>query len=141
VHPALSLFSGDLSIRSNLKVPFSCKGNAVALLRNQATETRPTPSSDRILGFAVTELGLSVNQSRIMKKYLLPVLLALGLFALVPQQAKADDFTILMGPAYCQPHPQYYGGYYRRYYYYDNPYQYRQYHRHWRHWQREHDDE
>jgi hypothetical protein len=76
-----------------------------------------------------------------MKKYLLPVLLALGLFALVPQQAKADDFTILMGPAYCQPHPQYYGGYYRRYYYYDNPYQYRQYHRHWRHWQREHDDE
>jgi hypothetical protein len=46
-----------------------------------------------------------------------------------------------MGPAYCEPHPQYYGGYYRRYYYYDNPYQYRQYHRHWRHWQRENDDE
>jgi len=113
----------------------------VALLSNQATETRPTPSSDHTLGFAVTELGLSVNQSRIMKKYLLPVLLALGLFALVPQQAKADGFGIVMGPAYCQPHPQYYGGYYRRYYYYDNPYQYRQYHRHWRHGQREHDDE
>jgi hypothetical protein len=113
----------------------------VALLSNQATETKPTLSSDHTLGFVVTELGLSVNQSRIMKKYLLPVLLALGLFALVPQQAKADGFGIFMGPAYCEPHPQYYGGYYRRYYYYDNPYQYRQYHRHWRHWQRDHDDE
>lgn len=77
----------------------------------------------------------------IMKKYFLPVLLTLGLFALVPQQVKADGFSIFTGPAYCEPHPQYYGGYYRRYYYYDNPYQYRQEHRHWRHWQREHDDD
>ncbi len=61
----------------------------MALLSDQATETRPTPSSDRTLGFAVTELGLSANQSRIMKKYLLPVLLALGLFALVLQRTDA----------------------------------------------------
>ena len=77
-----------------------------------------------------------------MNKYFLPIMLALGLFALVPQQAKADGFGIFLGgPAYCEPQPQYYGGYYRRYYYYDNPYQYRQYHRHWRHWHREDDED
>ena len=77
----------------------------------------------------------------IMKKYFLLVLSALGLFALVPQQAKADGFGIFMGPTYCEPYPQYYGGYYRRYYYYDNPYEYWQYHRHWRHWHREDDND
>ena len=45
-----------------------------------------------------------------MKKYLLLVLSALGLVALLPQRAKADGyFGISVGPAYCDPYPVYYG--------------------------------
>ena len=45
-----------------------------------------------------------------MKKYLLLILLALGLVAFVPQKAKADGyFGISVGPAYCAPYPVYYG--------------------------------
>jgi hypothetical protein len=79
-----------------------------------------------------------------MKKYLLLILLALGLVAFLPQRAKADGyFGISVGPAYCDPYPVYYGGYYphyyRQYYYYDNPYRYG-YWRHHRHWHHDDDD-
>jgi hypothetical protein len=85
-----------------------------------------------------------------MKKYLLVILSALGLIALLPQKAKADGyFGISVGPAYCDPYPVYYGGYYqhyyypryyRQYYYYDNPYRYG-YWRHHRHWHHDDDDD
>jgi hypothetical protein len=73
-----------------------------------------------------------------MQKYLLLILLAIGLVAFLPQRAKADGyFGISVGPAYCDPYPVYYGGYYpryyRQYYYYDNPYRYGRHHRHWHH--------
>jgi hypothetical protein len=79
-----------------------------------------------------------------MKKYLLPILLALGLVAFLPQGAKAHGyFGIFVGPAYCDPYPVYYGGcnphYYRQYYYDDNPYGYG-YSRHYRHWHQDDDD-
>jgi hypothetical protein len=80
-----------------------------------------------------------------MKKYLLLILSALALAALVPQKAKADGyFDITVEPGYCAPYPAYYGGYYphyyRQYYYYDNPYRYR-YWRHHRHWHHDDDDD
>jgi hypothetical protein len=80
-----------------------------------------------------------------MKKYiLLPILLALGLVAFLPQTAKAHGyFDIYVGPAYCDPYPGYYGGYYphyyRQYYHDDNPYRYG-YWRHHRHWHHDDDD-
>ena len=85
------------------------------------------------------------QQVDFMKKYLPLFLLALGLFAFVPQKAKADGyFGITVGPAYCDPYPVYYGGYYpryyRHYYYYDNPYRYG-YWRHHRHWHHDDDDD
>ena len=75
-----------------------------------------------------------------MKKCFLLVLVALGLVAFVPQKSKADGyFNISVGPAYCDPHPVYYGGYYPQYYhhyYYDSRYEYwrGRHHRHWHHW-------
>jgi hypothetical protein len=79
-----------------------------------------------------------------MKKYLLLVLVALGLVAFSPREAKADvDFGISIGvPAYYDPYP--YGYYYRPYRYYGyRPYYYRRgyyrggyyrpYRRYWRH--------
>ena len=82
-----------------------------------------------------------------MKKYLLLILLALGLVAFVPQKAKADGyFGISVGPAYWGPYPVYYGGYYRHYYrhydYYDYPdgYGYWRHHRHGHHWHNDDDD-
>jgi len=85
-----------------------------------------------------------------MKQYLLVILSALGLIALLPQRAKADGyFGISVGPAYCDPYRVYYGGYYqhyyyphyyRQYYYYDNPYRYG-YWRHHRHWHHDDDDD
>ena len=81
------------------------------------------------------------GQINIMKNYLLPMLLVLGLVAFVPQKTKADGGVgAYFGPGYCEPYPQYYGGYYRRYYYYDNPYWYRHHHRHWRHWREDDED-
>ena len=79
-----------------------------------------------------------------MKKYLLLILLALGLVAFIPQKAKAEGyFGISVGPAYCAPCPVYYGGYYphyyRQYYYYDNPYRYGHW-RHHHHWHHDDDD-
>jgi len=87
--------------------------------------------------------GHTVSLFNFMKKYLLLFLLALGLVALAPQKAKADGyFGISVGPAYCEPHPVYYGGYYPHYYYNDNPYGYGywRHHRHWRHWHDDDDD-
>ena len=88
------------------------------------------------------DLALSKGQQvDFMKKYFLPVLLALGLVAFVPQKSKAGGyFSISVGPAYCDPYPVYYGGYYPHYYppyyYYDSPYGYGhwRHHRHWHHW-------
>ena len=77
-------------------------------------------------------------------KYFLLVALALGSAVFVPQQAKAGgSFSIMVGPAYYDPYPVYYGGYYRRYYYYDNPYGYGRWghYRHSRHWHHWHDDD
>jgi hypothetical protein len=67
-----------------------------------------------------------------MKKYLLLPLVALGLVAWVPNQAKAGvHVTFGVGvPAYYGPYP-YYGGYYPAYYY--HPYWHRWHHRHYYH--------
>ena len=82
-----------------------------------------------------------------MRKFLLLLLAAAGLIALVPQPAKADvDFGVTFGgPAYYDPYPVYYGPYYgERYYYYRHyrpyyyhPYHYGYWHRH-HHWRRDH---
>jgi hypothetical protein len=82
-----------------------------------------------------------------MKKYLLLIPAALGLFALIPTNSKAQDFSFSVGVApgyydggYCDPGYGYY--YYRRVYYHPANYPgyyygtgyYRRHHRH-HHWQ------
>ena len=87
------------------------------------------------------DLALSKGQHvDFMKSYFLPVLLALGLVAFVPQKSKAGGyFSISVGPAYCDASPVYYGGYYRH----DNSYGYGywRHHRHWHHWHGDDDDD
>jgi hypothetical protein len=72
-----------------------------------------------------------------MKKYLLLPLVALGLVAWVPNQAKAGvHVTFGFGvPTYYRP---YYDGYYPGYQYYYYPYWHHRHHyyRHYRHWHR-----
>jgi hypothetical protein len=79
-----------------------------------------------------------------MKKYLLPILLAFGIVAFLPQRAKARGYCdIYIGPAYCDPYPVYYGGYYPHYYrqYYQNDNLYRSgYWRHHHNWHHDDDD-
>jgi hypothetical protein len=72
-----------------------------------------------------------------MKKYLLLPLVALGLLAWVPNQAKAGvHVTFGFGvPTYYRP---YYDGYYPGYQYYYYPYWHHRHHyyHHYRHWHR-----
>jgi hypothetical protein len=88
-----------------------------------------------------------------MKKYLLLITAVLGLFALVPTEAKAHDFSISVGvPGYYEP--GYYGGeygdpgygyyYYHRVYYrpsYYPGYYHGRYYRHHRHYHYCEDDD
>jgi hypothetical protein len=70
-----------------------------------------------------------------MKKYLLLPLVALGLIAWLPNEAKAGvHVTFGFGPAYYEP----YYGYYPGYTYYYHPYWYHRHHRYhhydWHRW-------
>ena len=74
-----------------------------------------------------------------MKKYLLLPLVALGLTAWVPNQAKAGvHVTFGFGPGYYEPYYGYYPGYYHYHPYYYYPYWYHRHHGydHYRHWHR-----
>ena len=69
-----------------------------------------------------------------MKKYLLLPLVALGLVAWAPSQAKAGvHVTFGFGaPGYYEPYYGYYPGYTSYYY----PYGHHRYYHHYRHWHR-----
>lgn len=75
-----------------------------------------------------------------MKKFLLLPLVALGLVAWAPSQAKAGvHVTFGFGvPAYYGYYGPYYGGYYPGYSYYYHPYWYHRHHyyhhRYWHRW-------